>query len=151
MALMNIARGRIVELYNRVRTGDPALSRLVLVPLEAAGIETDAVLVDKRTLAAVLAGSTNEQTTMGRKALQGSDLAAWLPDDTADQVTLQLPTVQWVSATGNAIAKTVVCYQPDITVVDDTLVIPLVVFDTVATPDGTTLPLSGGVFYRSES
>jgi hypothetical protein len=33
------------------------------------------VLIDKDDLAAVLAGATNEQTTMGRKTLTDADLA----------------------------------------------------------------------------
>src|SRR6185295_19896488 len=62
--VMNIAKGRVVELYNRVKANDPANSALIIVPIETSGLEADSVLVDKDDLAAFLTGATNEQTTM---------------------------------------------------------------------------------------
>jgi hypothetical protein len=112
----NIAKGRVVELYNRVKSNDPANSALILVPIETSGLETDAVLIDKDDLAAVLAGATNEQTTMGRKTLTDADLAALpAPDDTNDRYDVSLPTATWAAATGNAISKILVCYDSDTT------------------------------------
>jgi hypothetical protein len=114
--VFNIAKGRVVELYNRVKSNDPANSALILVPIETSGLETDAVLIDKDDLAAVLAGATNEQTTMGRKTLTDADLAALpAPDDTNDRYDISLPTVTWTAATGNAISKILVCYDSDTT------------------------------------
>ena len=52
--VFNIAKGRIVELYNRVKGNDPANAALILVPIETSGLESDATLVDKDDLAAVL-------------------------------------------------------------------------------------------------
>lgn len=149
MRHFNIARGRTVEFYNRVKTGDPANAGFVVVPLESSGIETDDVLFVKRTLAAVLAGSTNEQTALGRKYLFASDLAAWAPDDVANSVTLALPSVTWAAASGPSIAKTLLCFQRDVTVLDDSLVVPIVIWDTVRVPDGSSLLLNGGTFYRT--
>jgi hypothetical protein len=64
------------------------------------------VLIDKDDLAALLAGATNEQTTMGRKTLTDADLAAFpAPDDTNDRYDVSLPTTTWTAATGNAISK----------------------------------------------
>jgi hypothetical protein len=92
----NIAKGRVVEFYNRVKANDPANSALILVPIETTGLETDAVLIDKDDLAAWLSGATNEQTTMGRKTLTDADLAALpAPDDTNDRYDISLPTVTW--------------------------------------------------------
>jgi hypothetical protein len=96
--VFNIAKGRIVELYNRVKNNDPANSALIVVPLETSGLEADATLIDKDDLAAVLSGTTNEQTTMGRKTLTDSDLAALpAPDDTNDRYSLDLPDIVWTS------------------------------------------------------
>jgi hypothetical protein len=51
--VFNIAKGRIVEFYNRVKGDDPANSALILVPIETSGLEADATLIDKDDLAAV--------------------------------------------------------------------------------------------------
>jgi hypothetical protein len=146
----NIAKGRVVELYNRVKANDPANSALILVPIETPGLETDAVLIDKDDLAAVLAGATNEQTTMGRKTLTDADLAALpAPDDTNDRYDVSLPTVTWSAPTGNPISKILVCYDSDTTSGTDSNILPLTMFDLVATPTGLDIQLTGGVFERA--
>ena len=148
--VVNIAKGRVVELYNRVKSNDPANSALILVPLETSGLEADSVLIDKDTLADLLSGATNEQTTMGRKTLTDADLATLpAPDDTNDRYEVSLPSVTWTAASGNAISKIAVCYDPDTTGGTDANVIPLTIFDAAATPDGNDLVLNSGVFYRA--
>jgi hypothetical protein len=147
---MNIAKGRVVELYNRVKSNDPANSALILVPIETSGLEADSVLIDKDDLAAFLSGTTNEQTTMGRKTLTDADLVALpAPDDTNDRYDISLPSVTWTAASGNAISKILVCYDSDTTGGTDANILPLTMFDAVATPDGNNLVLSSGVFYRA--
>ena len=146
----NIAKGRVVELYNRVKSNDPTNSALILVPLETSGLESDAVLKDKDDLAAVLSGATNEQTTMGRKTLTDAELAALpAPDDGNDRYDVSLPTVTWSAATGNAISKILVCYDSDTTGGAESAIIPLTMFDLVATPDGNDIQLTTGVFFRA--
>lgn len=146
----NIAKGRAVELYNRVKNNDPANSALILVPIETSGLQSDATLVDMDTLADVLAGSTNEQTTMGRKVLTDAQLAAFpAPDDANDRYDISLPSVTWTAAAGNAISKMIVAYDPDTTGGTDANIIPLTMFDAVVTPDGTDLVLNDGVFFRA--
>lgn len=146
----NIAKGRVVEYYNRVKSNDPTNSALILVPLETSGLESDATLLDKDDLAAVLSGATNEQTTMGRKTLTDSDLAALpAPDDSNDRYDVSLPTVTWTAATGNAISKILVCYDSDTTGGADSAIIPLCQFDAAITPDGSDVQFTSGVFYRA--
>lgn len=148
--VFNIAKGRIVELYNRVESNDPANSALILVPIETSGLEADATLIDADTLTALLSGTTNEQTTMGRKVLTDADLAALpAPDDTNDRYSLNLPTVTWTAATGNAISKIAVCYDSDTTGGTDANIIPLTMFDFVATPSGTDIQATGAEFFRA--
>lgn len=148
--VFNIAKGRVVELYNRVKSNDPANSALILVPIETVGLEADASLIDVDTLTALLAGTTNEQTTMGRKVLTDADLAALpAPDDTNDRYDISLPTVTWTAATGNAISKIAVCYDSDTTAGTDANIIPLTMFDFVVVPDGSDLQMTGGVFFRA--
>lgn len=148
--VFNIAKGRVVELYNRVENNDPANSALILVPIETSGLESDATLIDVDTLAALLAGTTNEQTTMGRKTLTDADLAALpAPDDGNDRYDVSLPTVTWTAATGNAIAKIAVCYDSDTTSGTDANIVPLTLFDFVITPDGSDVQMTTGVFFRA--
>jgi hypothetical protein len=147
--VFNIAKGRVVELYNRVKSNDPANSAIILVPIETTGLETDAVLIDKDDLAAVLAGATNEQTTMGRKTLTDADLVALpAPDDTNDRFDISLPTTTWTGATGNAISKLLVCYDSDTTGGTDSSIIPLTMFDFAMTPSGADIQMTTGVFFR---
>lgn len=148
--VFNQAKGRVVELYNRVKSNDPANSALILVPIETSGLEADATLIDADTLAALLAGTTNEQTTMGRKVLTDADLAALpAPDDANDRYDVSLPTVTWAAATGNAISKIAVCYDSDTTTGTDANIIPLTMFDFSLVPDGSDIQMTGGVFFRA--
>jgi hypothetical protein len=148
--VFNIAKGRVVELYNRVENNDPANSAIILVPIETSGLEADATLIDADTLAAVLAGTTNEQTTMGRKTLTDADLAALpAPDDTNDRYEVSLPTTTWTAATGNAISKILVCYDSDTTGGTDANIVPLTMFDFAQTPSGADIQMTTGVFFRA--
>lgn len=148
--VFNIAKGRVVEYYNRVENNDPSTSALILVPIETSGLESDATLIDKDDLAAVLSGTTNEQTTMGRKTLTDADLAALpAPDDSNDRYDVSLPTVTWTAATGNAISKILVCYDADTGAGTDSNIIPLTMFDAAVTPDGSDIQLTSGVFFRA--
>lgn len=145
----NIAKGFIGEYYRRVKNSDPTNAAFILVPLETSGLESDATLIDKDDLAAVLSGATNEQTTMGRKTLTDAELAALpAPDDGNDRYDFSLPTVTWGAATGNAISKILVCYDPDTTGGTDSAIIPLCQFDFAVTPDGSDISMVTGVFYR---
>lgn len=148
--VFNIAKGRVVELYNRVTSNDPATAGLVLVPIETSGLEADAVLIDADSLAAVLAGATNEQATMGRKTLTDADLAALpAPDDGNDRFDISLPTVTWAGATGNAISKLLVCYDPDTTGGADSAIVPLTMMDFAITPSGADVQMTAGAFFRA--
>lgn len=148
--VFNIAKGRVVELYNRVKSNDPANSALILIPLETSGLVADATMIDYDDLATLLAGATNEQTTMGRKTLTDADLATLpAPDDGNDRFDISLPAVTWTAATGNAISKILVCYDSDTTGGADSAIIPLTLFDRVESPSGSDIVLSTGVFFRA--
>lgn len=148
--VFNIAKGRVVEYYNRVKGNDPANSALILVPLETSGLESDATLIDKDDLAAVLSGATNEQTTMGRKTLTDTELASLpAPDTGNDRYDISLPQVTWAGATGNAISKILVAYDANTGAGDDTNLIPLTMFDFAMTPNGSDIQINSGVFFRA--
>ena len=152
--VFNIAKGRVAELYNRVKTNDPANSALVIVILATAGLETDAVLKDKDTLADVLAGTTDEATNTNyvRKVLTDVDLVAFAPDDVNDRVDLDFTDQTWTSVlAGSGWSKLLVCYDPDTTVGTDANIIPLTAHDFVVTPDGSSITAQINVagFFRA--
>ncbi|RJL21112.1 hypothetical protein [Bailinhaonella thermotolerans] len=138
----NVSLGRVAELYHRVKIGDPSGCALVIVALAAAGIESDAVLKDKDTLADVVAGSTNEATNAGysRRALGSIDLVALAPDDVNDRLDLDIPDQTWtnVQSAGGAWAKLVICYRPAAASADSAI-IPMTCHDFAVTPDGSNI------------
>lgn len=155
--VFNIGKGRGIELYSRVKSNDPAPSALIVVLLAAIGLETDAVLKDKETLAAVLAGTTNEATNAGyaRKVLTDADIAALpSPDHALDQWTVTIPTQTWtaVAAVGGGIGKLLVCYDANTGAGTDADIVPVTAHDFVTTPDGTDLIATfiGGGYFRAK-
>lgn len=146
--VFNIAKGRVVELYKRVKSGDPANSALIIIPLSAAA--SDATLLDQATVAAVLAGGSTEQTTVGRKTLAAAQIAALpAPDTVNDRYDLSLPTVTWSAASGSAIVKLLIAYDDDTTSGTDASIIPLTCFDWAQNPSGADMQMTGGVFFRA--
>jgi hypothetical protein len=127
----NASRARVGYYASLPATSDA----LILVPIEATGLETDATLQGYATLAALLAASNNEQTTMGRKTLTGVTL-----DETANPATIDAADVTWASATGNAVGAVVLCYVPDTGTSTDANMVPLAKYDYVVTPSGVSLP-----------
>jgi hypothetical protein len=136
----NIAKGRFVSYATLPGVNDA----LILVVLEAAGLEADATLKDYDTLAALLAGSSNEQTTMGRKTATGVTITV---DDTLNLVDVDQDDVVWVAATGNATGALLVCYDPDTTGGTDADIIPLTKHDFTVTPDGTDVTAAFGTSF----
>jgi hypothetical protein len=146
--MANIVFNRALGMVAYYASLPAANDALVLVPLEAAGLETDAVLRDKDDMAAVVAGTTNEQTTAGRKTLTGVTVTV---NDTNDRVEVDAADVTWTSPTGNPVGAVIVCYDPDTTTGTDADLIPLTKHDLTWTPDGSNFTLSIADFYRSTS
>jgi hypothetical protein len=145
--VFNVAKGAVRGYYDRVKNDDPSTSRLVIIPIESSGIESDAALIDSDTVAEVLDGATNEQTTMGRKYLTQADLTASAQDDANDRLDLAAPDVLWTAAAGNAVGAFVVAYDPNTSA--DSAIIPLTKFDLALTPDGNNFQLNTGNFFRA--
>lgn len=148
--VFNIAKGRVVEYYNRVENNDPSTSALIIIPLETSGLEAQSVLIDKDDVSALLSGTTNEQTTMGRKTLTDTELAALpAPDDGNDRYSLDLPDFTWAGATGNAISGFVVAYDANTGAGTDADLIPLTFHDFVQTPAGVDITPTTTEFFRA--
>lgn len=152
----NIAKGRVIEYYNRVKSNDPANSAFIIVVLATTGLETDAVLKDVATLAALVAGTTNEVTNTGyvRKVLTDVDIAALpAPDLVNDWITVDLPDILWTGVlAGDGWSKLVICYDNDTTAGTDANIIPLAAYDFVVTPDGSDIQavINTAGFYRAQ-
>ncbi len=138
----NVALGRAAALAALPAASDA----LILIPLESSGLETDAVLKDKDTFADVVAGTTNEQTTIGRKTLSSITVTV---NDTADRVEIDAADVTWTSPTGNPVGAMVVVYDPDSGTGTDADLIPITKADVTWSPDGTTFTLAIADFFRA--
>lgn len=133
----NVAKGRHVH-YASVAQAGTGGAQLTAVVLEATGLETDDALQDYDTLAALLAGASNEQVTMGRKDLTGVTVTV---DDTGNKASWTADDLVWANATGNETGKIIVCYDPTGSGTDADL-IPLTIHDFAVVPDGTTITAS---------
>lgn len=142
--VFNIALGRLAQYASLPLTNDA----LVLVPIETSGIVADSVMRDYDDLGTLLAGASNEQTTMGRKTLTSVTATV---NDTNDRVDIDAADVTWTAATGNAISAVVICYDPDTTTGTDADLIPLTKHDVTMTPDGSDFTLTIADFVRSSS
>lgn len=151
--VFNIAKGRVVELFSRVDTNDPANSALVIVPVDV-GAVTDATLRDFDTLAAILAGGVTERTTGGwnRKTLTDVDITLPAPDDTNDRFDIDIPDQTWTAVTAGAVTDLIVCYDNDTTTGTDANLIPLTLHDFPITPDGSDVQavIAATGFYRAQ-
>ncbi|MCY0959969.1 hypothetical protein [Streptomyces sp. H27-H5] len=140
----NIALARVAAYASLPATNDA----LILVPLEATGLVGDSTMRDYTTLSDLLAGATNEQTTVGRKTLAGVTVTV---NHTSDRVEVDAADVTWTAPTGNAIGAFVVCYDPDTTGGTDADLIPLTKHDKAWTPDGNDFVLTISDLFRATS
>ena len=146
--MANIVFNRALGMVAYYASLPAANDGLVLIALESSGLETDTVLRDKDDFAAVVAGTTNEQTTVGRKPLASVTVTV---DDTNDRVALDAADVTWTAPTGNAVGAVVICYDPDTTTGTDADLIPLTKHDVTWTPDGNNFTLTIADFFRASS
>jgi len=129
--IFNIAKGIIKHYASLPATNDA----LIVVPIETTGIEADGTLKDHDTLATLLAGTSNEQTTLGRKTVNSGIIIT--VDDTNDRVDIDAPDQTWTGTAGNAVSALLWCYDPDTTGGTDADIVPVSKHDFVFTPDGT--------------
>lgn len=143
--VFNVALGR-VGYY----AGLPAANDgLVAIALESSGIETDAVLRDKATVTAVVAGTTNEQTTLTRKALTNVTVTV---DNANDRLNIDCDDITWTGPGGNAVGAILLAYDPDTTTGTDADLIPLSLHTVTWSPgDGIDTTWTVADFLRSSS
>jgi hypothetical protein len=150
--VFNIAKGRVVEYYNRVKSNDPSTSGFIMLLLTVN--EADDTLDNYDTLSALLAGSNTEAAHANyvRKTLTDAEIDALpAPDDTNNRRDLDLPDLTWTAlGAGSATTKAILVYAPDTAGADSTL-IPVTHYDFAVTPDGSdvTLQFNASGFYRA--
>jgi hypothetical protein len=149
--VMNIAKGRVRELIERVDTNDPADAKIILIPLSAS--ESEANAQDTDTVTAFLATAANEQTGGGwvRKTLTDADFASTDYDvnDTDNRGDASLPSVTWTGPTaGSDVTGLLVAYTEEASPTDAGT-IPLTHHDFAVTADGNDVVLNAGDFFRA--
>ncbi len=142
--VFNIAKGKVAYY-----AGLPAASDVLrVIPLESSGLEVDGTLKDYDNVSALLAGTTNEQTTMGRKSASSVVVTV---DDTNNKITVDMADITWTSASGNAVAALIVCYDASGSDAD-TVLLPLTKHDFTVTPNGTNIvaQIASAGFYEAD-
>ena len=143
--VFNIAKGRVIELHNRVDSNDPVNSVLTVVLLKAS--EADATLEDYDDLNALLGAAGNTEadfTNYARIELDQDAISAATPDDTNNWQQCDIADQTWSNAGGtldNTLTKVVICYDDDSVSGNDTNLIPLTHHDFTPTTNGNDLVL----------
>lgn len=119
-----------------VNTGTATME---VILLEAAGIESDATLAKKLLVSTLLAGTTNEETSFGRKIIGPGAGSMSIVDSTIDDTTYvgfgTTHRVQsWSITGGNPIAAAVVAYRRSGAGSGDANLFPMVKLDASYTP-----------------
>lgn len=153
--VFNVALGRGVEWINNVDTNSPTNSAIGIMLLATTGLESNAVLKDVDTVAALVAGTTNEATNTGysRHFLVDTDVT-WAPDDTNNRVDIDMADQTWTGVANDgtgAIAAFVTYYDGDTTGGTDANCIPWTYHDFAITPDGSdiTAVIASAGFFRA--
>lgn len=147
----NIAKGRAVEFYTRVRLGDPAAARLYVIPVDVAAV-ADATLQDVDDFAAVITAGVTERTTGGwnRKTLTSADTTTAAPDDGNNRWDIDVPDQTWTAVTAGAVTDLIVCYA-SVGSPTNAQLVPISQHDFAITPDGSDVSavINAAGFYRA--
>lgn len=131
--VFNNAKGRLRTFFELPAAADA----IIAVWLETTGLEADATLKDYDDLQALLAGTSNEQTVMGRKTITASVTVTI--NDTTDVVDFDIPDQTYAAAGGNPVSKWLSCYDGDTAAGTDANIVPMTAHDYVETPTGSDI------------
>lgn len=150
--ICNIAKGKVARYADLPGANDA----LILVLLKSTGLESDAILKDYDTLAAILAATNDECDFTGytpRRTLAGvvsavDDVNDWMASDATDPAS-------WTNTGGAAqiAGAAFVCYDPDTTAGTDADLVPLVQLMTGTVTFDVGVPVvpafNAGGFFRA--
>lgn len=152
--VFNIAKGKVAAYHDRVNDSDPSTSRLIVVALASTGLVGDSTMKDYATLAAVLAGASDEctNTNYARKTLTSADISGAVPDNTNDWQTCDLGDQAWSSVANDgtgAWGKLLICYDPVTGSGTDSEIVPLTYHDFVVTPNGAAITAAISDYFKA--
>lgn len=148
--VFNLSKGRVAELVNRVKVGDPAASRIYAIPVDVAAV-TDATLKDLDDFAAIITAGVTERNAnnWNRKTLAAADLTAMTVDDVNDRMPADSIDLLWTPGpTAGAVTDIIYCYASVVTPTNAQL-LPLTQHDFAITPDGSDVQATVSDFYRA--
>jgi len=144
--MMNVGKGRAVELYRNIKDNTRANASFVVVLLKVS--EADGTLEDYATLGALLAGANTEAdftNYLPRKKLSDLELAAFpAPNNTSNKYEITFPDQVYTDAgggTNNTMTKLLLCYE-DTTGAADANIVPIGAYDYTGTTDGSTITIT---------
>lgn len=146
----NIAKGRVVEFFNRVDKNEPSGSVIVVVPMKELNTKSEGQ--DSDTLAAVEAlGSFAEQKEgWERVVLTDANIASIAVDDANDRFPATLPEVEFNEPTsGKNLQGFLICYDPKAGEGEDSEIIPLTAHAKTVTADGNDVIIKEGEVFRA--
>lgn len=147
----NIAKGRVVELFNRVDANDPAASALYMIPVDVAAV-TDATLRDLDDFAAIITAGVTERSATGwnRKTLDDTVIALPAPNDAADAYDIDINDQTWTAVSAGAVTDLIICYA-SVGSPTNAQLMPLTQHDFAITPDGSdvTAVIAALGFFRA--
>jgi len=140
--VINVGLGKAAE-----KVADATTSIGILI-LATAGLESDAVLKDKTTVADLLSGTTNEPTNTGYVRKTGITGTVTITQG-SDLVDIDIPDQTWTAVgAGDGWSRLVIFLDEGGT---DATRIPLTSHDFVVTPDGSNIvaQIAAAGFYRA--
>lgn len=146
----NLSKGRVAELTNRVKVGDPAASRLYAIPVDVAAV-SDATLKDLDDFAAIITAGVTERNAnnWNRKTLAAADLTALTVDDVNDRMPADTIDLLWTPGpTSGAVTDIIYCYA-SVGSPTNAQLIPLTQHDFAITPDGSDVQATVADYYRA--
>lgn len=149
--VFNRALGEVKTLAALPATNDA----LVVVLLQATGLDADDTLRDFDDLAALLAANAEASWAGGAPYARLVRTTGIVPtvDDTNNRLDIDITTdFTWAAATaGQTIAKLLICYDPDTTTGTDSTIIPLTAhnYDEITSGSSITAEVATAGFYRA--
>jgi len=147
----NIAKGRVIELFNRVDVNDPAAAILTVIPVDVAAV-SDATLKDLDDFAAIITAGVTERSATGwnRKTLTDADITMPAPNDAGDSYDIDIADLFWAAVTAGAVTDIIICYS-SVGSPPNAQLLPLTQHDFAITPDGSDVTgvVNAAGFFRA--
>jgi hypothetical protein len=141
--VLNIALGAIAE---KIRDG----ANIQVILIASSGVESDATLKDKDTVADFVSGATNEATNTngGRKSISNGSVTLTV-NDTLDRVEVDIADQTWAALANDGTgAVSDILIAEDVGGADSSRV-PLTMHDFSITPDGSDVTAQVADFHRA--